>query len=233
MSINAASLKALIKSKLMDSTNNPIATNVPLPDDPPFTLSTELDGKVSVSMNSSLNDIAMQEGLANNIATAVAEGIVQHFSEQGVAGAGGSYIVATKDAGSSQASIGAFTDIEFDGAHSLGPVGTISHSLTVTPDRFTVTATGIYYIMYNVSAVGSTTDVLMSARLRINDTTTVPGSLHSSHGLTSSTVDAPLVRGNLVSLSAGEFVTLQLQAAGGTLTAPATDNVQFLMFSVS
>lgn len=96
------------------------------------------------------------------------------------------------------------TDIETDPA-------ILDHQLGVADDRILIGKTGLYNVWYSFSVVVDFNDIV-SARVRVNDATVVPGS-GCSIGGNSHNNDHPGYIGCMtaVQLTAGDFLTLQVQ----------------------
>lgn len=101
------------------------------------------------------------------------------------------------------------TDVETDAA-------VLDHDLGTNDDRIIIGATGLYWVWYAVS--GQHNSVGIETRVRVNDATVVPGSMHivgtDTHNQTH---NYHMTIGFLAQLTAGEFLTLQMQwdAASG------------------
>lgn len=105
---------------------------------------------------------------------------------------------------------GAFTDIDLDTTDVENDATVLEHGATI--DRFLVKDTALYMIAYQCSVDADSGEESMSMRVRINDTTVIPGSLR-----TISEDDEINDIGNLflVELTAGDFVSFQIIASGG------------------
>lgn len=103
-----------------------------------------------------------------------------------------------------------WTDFDFEATDVETDDSILEHDDTLR-DRFLIKKTGLYLLSYTLIL-----DDEGETRVRVNDTSVIPGSI----GLYGNTGDAVDLNGNMpktfvVQLTAGDFVTLQVQANSG------------------
>lgn len=123
-----------------------------------------------------------------------------------------------------------YADVTFNATDIENDTSYLEHD-NINTDRILINEDGLYLVSYNLS-VDLISSLLnsssVSARVRVSDASTATGS-ETSIGMPANlgTFNMILSRNFIVSLSAGDFLTLQLDRTGNaaTLTAGATINV--------
>jgi len=118
-----------------------------------------------------------------------------------------------------------FTDVTFDATDIENDTAVVEHDDTNT-DRIQINEDGFYLISYDFSAdnpSGSTQATDVSARVRLNDSSTMNGSESETHVLNTRIylVEQELSQSFYANLSDGDFITLQLDRGGTSTTAIA------------
>lgn len=104
-----------------------------------------------------------------------------------------------------------FTDVTFDTTDVETDSSVLDHQLGTADDRILVGVAGLYKIWYSFSGSEDFNDVI-SGRVRVNDTTVVPGSLCHVGGLSHNNNHAyELTCMVVVELAAADFLTLQVE----------------------
>lgn len=119
----------------------------------------------------------------------------------------------------------AWADVTFDTTDEETDAAVLDHQLGTNDDRILVGETGNYRISYELTSSQVGADA-MEARLRVNDTTVIPGSPDEwgpTHTGAGGNHSARLGRTILATLTSGDFLSLQIQNTdtGGTMVAGA------------
>lgn len=124
-------------------------------------------------------------------------------------------------------------DVTFDVTDEESDAAVLDHDLVTNTDRILIGQTGNYRISYEGGASQASSSVV-EARVRVNDTTVIPGSEDSwgpAHSAGGGNHDGISIgRSFVVSLTAGDFISLQVQdtSTTGTLAAGAILSVNRL-----
>jgi hypothetical protein len=115
-----------------------------------------------------------------------------------------------------------FDDVTFDTTDVETDSAVLDHQLGTADDRILVGVAGLYMVWYGFSG-SEDFNTVISGRVRINDTTVVPGSLCHVGGLSHNNDHAyELTCTFVVELAAADFLTLQVEeddASGSTVDA--------------
>lgn len=110
-----------------------------------------------------------------------------------------------------------WTDLSFDTTDVETDDGVIEHDDS-NRDRIQIKEAGLYLIDYHIAA-SATAEQTMDGRVRINDTTVVPGSEDPSYIYTGER--NPALKMPIVNLAAGDYLTVQVEAGGSGVTVQA------------
>jgi hypothetical protein len=151
---------------------------------------------------------------SKSIATLYSEGKAFNF----VGGGGGSATPVTgrawRSVSYSPAAVTTYYDLPLDGGNA--DLSGVTHSTSTNPERMTVSTAGKYLISYGVSTIYTPGGSTNYARVAINGTP-VPAS-DSWNSESNGSYSASLSRSVVVTLSAGDYVTLQVMKNAGTNT---------------
>ena len=121
----------------------------------------------------------------------------------------------------------AFVDITLDATDLESNAAVLDHDLVTNTDRILIGVTGLYRLYFRVQGSLDFNNQVQG-RIRVNDTTVIPGSL-SSIGGDSHNNDHPYELSKVVyaSLTSGDFISLQLQGTPAVGTSTANANIMF------
>lgn len=125
----------------------------------------------------------------------------------------------------------AYADIDLNSTDVENDAAIIDH-LAGTPDRITFVVAGTFEVHYHYTALppASTDDVaLVESRVRVNDTTVLPGSIGSCTTFNDGSIDGDLLRAQVGVtfervFAAADFISLQAQKTHPTGTSATTLN---------
>ncbi len=131
----------------------------------------------------------------------------------------------------------AFADVTLDATDIENDTATVEHDNTNT-DRITLVRDGLFWVHYNMNfdAIGVTNaTAYIEARVRVNDTTVIDGSLSSNTDFDDNSIEGNDVQnglncGFLFEGSAGDFLTLQVQYTQVSSNDPTPDILAGLVF---
>ncbi len=106
-------------------------------------------------------------------------------------------------------SINTWTDVTMNITDIKNNPAILNHSTSVNSDNITIGETGVYQVFYRANHRDASVTHEMDTRVRINDTTVIPGSLVNSRDFRDEY--SPVANSVLVTLNAGDFITLQAQ----------------------
>jgi len=113
-----------------------------------------------------------------------------------------------------------WTDVTWDTTHFENDPSIIEHNNSLT-DRIEIKETGTYFVFFNISFDADSGEETIEARVRVNDTTVLPGSIRLA---SEDDETNDLSNAFMASLTSGDFLTFQTQASGSGNTQQSSSN---------